>query len=109
MHEISHFIFFEKLKEVYPKINPDEFEYPNLIWKMSEIMPGIILQDKKIQEIFQNRKLSVYDNIEKIKIKDRLILNILQDFYDKRKNFEDFIKKSYDFIKANKKEFEKQF
>ena len=57
LHEISHFIFFEKLKEIYPKIKPEEFKYPHLIWKMSEIMPGIILQDKKIQEIFQNKEL----------------------------------------------------
>ena len=109
LHEISHFIFFEKLKEVYPKINPEEFEHPHLVWKMSEIMPGIILQDKKIQEIFQNKKLSVYDNIKKIKIKDKLILDILQGFYDERKDFEDFIKKSYNFIKTNREEFEKQF
>lgn len=68
LHEISHFIFFEKLKEVYPKINSEEFEHPHLVWKMSEIMPGIILQDKRIQEIFPNNNLSVYGNIKKIKL-----------------------------------------
>jgi|APSaa5957512576_1039674.scaffolds.fasta_scaffold00187_47 hypothetical protein len=109
LHEISHFIFFEKLKEVYPKINPKEFEEPHLIWKMSEMMPGIILQDKKIQDIFQNKELSVYDNIKKLKIKDKLILDILQDFYDNKKDFEDFIKKSYTFVKENQIEVEKQF
>mgnify|MGYP007055463138 CR=1 FL=1 len=42
-------------------------------------------------------------------IKNKLILDILQDFYDERKDFEDFIKKSYKFIKVNREEFEKQF
>jgi len=109
LHEISHFIFFEKIKEVYPKIDPKEFEFPHLVWKMSEMIPGIILQDKKIQNIFENKKLSVYDNIKKIKIEDKFILDILQNFYENRINFEDFIKKSYTFIKENKEEFEKQF
>lgn len=31
LHEISHVIFFEKLKEVYPKINPKEFESSHLV------------------------------------------------------------------------------
>ncbi|HDL02413.1 MAG TPA: hypothetical protein ENH20_01100 [Candidatus Pacearchaeota archaeon] len=109
LHELSHFIFFEKLKEVYPKINSKEFEQPHLIWKMSEIMPGIILQDKKIQNIFKNKKLSVHDNIKKIRIGKKLILDILQDFYNKRKDFKDFIKKSYSFIKEYQEEIDKQF
>ncbi|MBT3397910.1 hypothetical protein HOA55_04895 [archaeon] len=109
LHELSHFIFFEKLKKVYPKINSKEFEHPHLIWKMSEVMPGIILQDKKIQEIYKNKEISVYDNIKKIKIEGKLLLEIFQKFYDERNDFESFIKKSYGFIKKHKKEFERQF
>jgi len=108
LHEISHFIFFEKLKKIYPKTNPKEFEHPHLIWKMSEIMPGIILQDKRIQHIFKNKKLSVYNSIKKIKIGKNTILSILQGFYNKRKSFEDFIKKSYEFIKKHQEEIDQQ-
>jgi len=109
LHEISHFIFFKKFKEIYSKVNDHEFESPHLIWKISEIMPGIILQDERIQKIYENKKLSVYDNIKKIRINNRLILDILQDFYDNKESFKDFVIKSYDFIKNNQKEFEKQF
>jgi hypothetical protein len=109
LHEISHFIFFEKLKEVYPKINPKEFEHPHLIWKMSEMMPGIILRDEKIQDIYPNKDPSVYETIKKMKIDGKPILKILQGFYNNRKDFSSFVKESYKFIKKHELEINKKF
>ncbi|MDD3263835.1 MAG: hypothetical protein PHT94_02985 [Candidatus Nanoarchaeia archaeon] len=109
LHEISHFIFFEKFKEIYPEVDSSNFESPNLIWKFSEIMPGIILQDKRFQDLYKIEEISVYDIIKKIKIKDRLILDIFKEFYEKKENFVDFVIKSYDLIKKNEEEFNSQF
>ena len=108
LHEISHFIFFKKFKEIYPKINPKRFEYPNIVWNLSEIVPLMILGDKRIQEIIEHEP-SIYNVYKKLKINEKNILEILQNFYNKRKNFTDFIKTSYNFMKKHEKEIKTKF
>ena len=109
LHELSPFIFFEKFKQIYPNTNPEHFESPHLIWKLSEIMPGIILQDKRIQKIFPNKELSVYDSIKKLKLNNKLILKTFKEFYDNKKDFTGFVKKSYEFMQKHKEEINKRF
>jgi hypothetical protein len=102
LHELSHFIFFKKFKEIYPKVNVEEFENPHLIWKLSETIPAVIFNDKRIIEIFEvQEEVLVYKSISKLKIDNILVIDILKDFYNNRKNFEDFIRKSYNFFKKN--------
>ena len=103
IHEISHFIYYEKWKQIFPKTKEKEFEPPHLVWHLLEMVPGIILNDKKIQRIFKN-KFESYEEYRKLKINGRPILSYIQKFYDKRKNFEDFLKKSYEFIQKHEKE-----
>lgn len=43
-HEILHFLWFKKWKEVFPDIARKEYERPSLVWRLSEIMDPIILQ-----------------------------------------------------------------
>jgi hypothetical protein len=43
-HEIVHFLWFKKWKEVFPETTREECERPSLVWKLSEIMDPIILQ-----------------------------------------------------------------
>ena len=43
-HEILHFLWFKKWKEVFPEIERKEYESPHLAWRLSEIMDPIILQ-----------------------------------------------------------------
>ena len=98
IHEILHFIYFEKWKEIYPKTNERNFDAPALIWKLSEMVPKAILSDKRLREIFRY-KFKVYKEYGKIKIKGRPLLSYIDGFYSKRKNFEDFLKRSWAFVK----------
>ena len=50
-HEISHFLYFKKFKDVFPKIEKDKYEFPNKEWLLSEITTPIILNDSRMQEI----------------------------------------------------------
>jgi len=110
LHEISHFIFFEKIKKIYPDIDTQEFEAPYLMWKLSEIIPWIVLKDKRITDIFEPHEIAlVYPFIPKIWIGGKKLLDILQEFYDSRKDSADFVKKSYNFLKLNIKEIDKYF
>lgn len=106
IHEILHFIYFEKWKSVFPKTEEREFNTPHLVWQLSEMVTGIILNDKRAQDVFKHRYYS-YDEYEKMKIGGKPLLSYLQKFYDERRDFEDFLRKSWDFVKNNEKEINK--
>jgi hypothetical protein len=56
-HEIVHFLWFKKWKEVFPEVERREYERPNLVWKLSEIMDPIILQcHPEIKEMIKPRQ-----------------------------------------------------
>lgn len=103
IHEILHFIYFEKWKEVFPNSNEKHFDAPHLIWQLSEMVPPIILSDKRIQKIIKH-KPRAYKEYESAKINNKPLLSYFKGFYKKRKSFEDFLITSYSFVKKHKKE-----
>jgi len=103
IHEILHFIYFEKWKKVFPKSEEKEFDAPHLVWQLSEMVPGIVLNDKRVQNVFKY-KFDSYKEYENFKLNGKPLLSYLQDFYDNRKDFADFLKKSWKFVKKYEKE-----
>lgn len=103
IHEILHFIYFEKWKKVFPKTKEKEFDAPHLVWQLSEMVPKIILSDKKVQKVFRY-KFDSYKEYENFKLNGKPLLSYLQKFYDNRKDFADFLKKSWKFVKKHEKE-----
>lgn len=99
-HEIFHFIYFEKWKEVFPDAKKEEFEAPNLAWHLSEIVPGIVLRDKRIQKVFEHKPYE-YKEYLACQINNKPLLGYICDFYENRTDFEDFLKKSWDFACKN--------
>ena len=55
MHEVLHFLWFEKWKQIFPKTSEKHFNTPYLEWQLSEMVPKIILSDKRIQKIFEHK------------------------------------------------------
>lgn len=103
LHEILHFIWFEKWKEVFPKYDKKEFEGPHLIWKLSEIVPLAVLSDERMQKIFKH-KPSVYREWWTRRIKGKPLLDCIQEIYDNKTSFADFMKKSWAFIETHEKD-----
>lgn len=103
IHEILHFIYFEKWKKVFPKTDEKEFDGPHLVWQLSEMVPGIVLNDKIVQKVFKY-KFDSYREYKNFKLNGKPFLSYLQNFYDGRKDFEDFLKKSWKFVKKHEKE-----
>ena len=69
-HEIVHFLWFKKWKEVFPEIPRNQYESPHLTWRLSEIMDPIILQcQPEIKRLIQPTKWG-YDSFKDIKIGD---------------------------------------
>jgi hypothetical protein len=103
IHEVFHFIYFRKWKTVFPRSREEEFDFPHLTWKLSEIVPEIVLNDKRIQKVFKYHFVS-YPEYEKAKFNGKPLLSYFQEFYDTRVDFEDFLKKSWTFVKKHEKE-----
>jgi len=108
MHEICHFLYFEKWKELFPKSKRRTWDRPYIEWHLSEIVAPVILNDERIQKILK-QKATFYREHQGVKIKgisapkyfSKLYANCLK----KNKNFDYFIKEAYRIIKINKKIF----
>lgn len=104
MHESCHFLYFEKWKKLYPKVNNKKFESPHIEWHLSELIAPIILNDQRIKKILK-QKAVFYEEHKKIKINNKTAPEYFTELYNKSKNFEQFLDKSYKAIKKNKKIF----
>ncbi|MEI6296077.1 MAG: hypothetical protein WCO84_00330 [bacterium] len=107
-HEIVHFLWFKKWKEVFPEIERKEYEVPHLAWRLSEIMDPIILQcHPKIKEIIKPKRWG-YTSFESIKIGDVGMVDFFKKIYldciNSGDNFETILKKLWDEAKKHEKE-----
>lgn len=107
MHEILHFLYFKKWMEVFPKTKKEELNNPHLIWRLSEILDPIILNNNKdIQKILKY-KHNHYSEFQKVKIGKKTMINHFEDLYKKHlksgKSFEEFLKISWTETKKHRK------
>ena len=103
IHELLHFIYFERWKTVFPDTKEREFDTPYLVWHLSEMVPGIILNDPRIRGIVKNWKYHSYKEYEAIKINGISMLSRLQDLYDDRTSFATFLQEAWKFVQKNEK------
>jgi len=108
MHEICHFLYFEKWKELFPKSRRRTWDRPYIEWHLSEIVAPIILNDKRIQKILK-QKATFYREHQGVKIGSisapKYFSKLYTNYVKKNKKFDDFIKEAYRIIKINKKIF----
>lgn len=97
-HEVLHFLYFKKWKEIFPKSKERTFDIPYLEWNLSEILAPIILGNPKIQKIIKQKPVG-YPEHKKIKINKKSVTNHFNSIYKKslikKEPFEVFLKKSY--------------
>lgn len=102
IHELLHFIYFEKWKRVFPETPEREFDAPFLVWHLSEMVPGVVLNDPRIQNVFKY-KFRSYPEYEAIKTNGVPMLTRLKQLYDNSKNFEEFLREAWEFAYEHKK------
>jgi len=89
VHEIVHFIYFKKVKEIFPNINTKTFDYGKR-WVLSEILAPIIMNDPRIVKIIGESDLRSYACDEKTTKK---FWKLYQERLKKKESFEKFYKK----------------
>jgi len=108
MHEICHFLYFKKWKELFPNSKRRTYDAPYIEWHLSELSAPIILNDKRIKVLLK-RKATFYREHQRVKIKGisapQYFSNLYANCLKKNKNFDYFIKEAYKIIKKNKKLF----
>jgi hypothetical protein len=107
-HEIVHFLWFKKWKEVFPEIKKEEYESPHLAWRLSEIMDPIILQcHPKIKELIKPTRWG-YSSFKDIKIGDVSMIDFFKKIYLESiangDNFETTLKKLWREANIHQKE-----
>lgn len=97
-HEILHFLYFKKWKEVFPDADEKTFGMPYLEWQLSEILAPVILRDKRIQNILKS-ETRIYPEHEKAKIGKRSLIQHFEVLYKesrkKKEPFAQFLQTAY--------------
>ncbi len=110
-HEILHFLWFKKWKEVFPEMDRREYESPRLAWRLSEIMDPIILQcHPKIKELIKPKGWG-YSSFKDIKIGDVSMTEYFKKIYldsvASGDNFETTLKKLWEEAQKHEEEISK--
>jgi hypothetical protein len=109
MHEICHFLYFKKWKEVFPNANPRTFESPHPVWHLSELVAPIVLNDPGIEGILkpgEKLRAGFYDEHKAIRIKKISAPAYFTRLYRRRSSFESFLREAEREMKKYRKKFE---
>lgn len=97
VHEINHFILFEKWKAMHGYTLQEEPSYPDVLWFLEEMAVDPTLNTKEMQEVApypQKAYQIFYDNtLNDIPIEEYII-----KLFKERNNMADFLDRAYKFI-----------
>ena len=97
-HEVLHFFWFKKFKELFPLIPREEYDSPYLAWIYSEIIVDPILNSKEIKDIIGVTS-KAYDSF--YELEDGMVIATLREIYQEDISIEEKIEKGYDYLKEN--------
>jgi hypothetical protein len=103
-HEIIHFIYFKKFKELFPNVDKCKYESPYPEWLLSEVIDPILLNDSRLKDFVKNKQKG-YREFDNIYVEKEKIMDYFSTMYDDYKNqgnsFEKFLKDAYKVIKKD--------
>jgi hypothetical protein len=98
-HEITHFIYFEKWKEVFPDSDPKTFDSPHLEWHLSEIMAPIILNDPSIAPLVLEGDVKArgYPAYQRTMLGEQSVMERFTELYEEERkaSFAELLKHAY--------------
>lgn len=103
IHEIIHFYYFEKWKEVFTNYDSKTFEAPHLIWLLSEMSIDAIFKSTSLKK-FLTDNMPAYQYFYSASINGKPILLTLKNLFENN-SIENYFKKAMDFIYENKSFF----
>ncbi len=104
-HEIQHFLYFKKWLEVFPHTKCEELNSPHLVWRLSELVDPVILNEHpEFKKLFEKRQRT-YKHFQKIRIQGKQPTTHLAIMYRRHLKsgapFADFLKEIWQYAKKN--------
>ena len=100
-------MFYEKFKEMYGPVSPDNIKRPSPRWYLEEMIVDPLLNDKRIQKIVPIPQYA-YQQFYTETIQGNTIMDTIKELYNTSSNIEEFIEKSYIFVKENIEEINRK-
>ena len=94
IHELCHFLFFKKWRELYLDTNNDDFNYPSTLWYLSEALIDVLINNDTFKK-YTSSSLEAYPYFYKIKINDKYLVDIIRGYFNDYK-IDIALKKSYE-------------
>lgn len=93
IHEITHFIWFDKLKKLMPTINKTEYEAPSAVWLFSEIAVDMVFENTPFFKIIskKTRRHPAYNYFYTDKIGNETIIEHFRALFKNCKTMDEFI------------------
>ena len=103
LHEITHFAWFTFWQKHF-KDDPEEYDFPQLKWLLSEIVVETIIRNSDIETLAEPPQYIAYSYFYDMTINGELIFDTMKRMYLERKDIYDFMERSYAWIKDNESE-----
>lgn len=97
-HEVLHFFWFEKWKQLYPETPREHFDYPHIEWRYSEMVTDPILNNCPFSELFSFKERG-YDEFYELYDDSELVMDKLRKMYEGPNNLDKTIKDGFDYIR----------
>lgn len=93
IHEITHFIWFDKVKKLMPEISRQEYEYPSPVWVFSEIaVDQVFWSQEYFSKISAVSGLPAYKHFYTDKFnKNETVIEHFRKLYSNSKSIDEFI------------------
>lgn len=100
MHEVNHFVLFEKWKSMHGYTLNEQPSHPDALWFLEEMAIDPTLNNQEIQDVVPYPQ-KAYDSFYTNTLKGIPIEDYIIKFFKERKSMADFLDISYKFILEN--------
>lgn len=99
-HEINHFVFFDKWKQLYGYKDGEEPMHPEPLWFTEEMIVDPTLNTNRILEITGYNHFA-YEQFYTEYINGKIVMDYVKEFYEESNTIKEFIDKTYEFSVNN--------
>lgn len=105
IHELIHFVWFEKWKKVFPDWKRQDFEAPSLIWLFSEIAVEPVVRYSNLKKFCGEKP--AYNHFYTTQIGGKNVIKFFNELFEDSAGISVFMRKGIDYIMKNAGEFKK--
>ena len=100
IHEINHFIFYEKWKQMHGFPEGVEPMHPETLWFLEELIVDPTLNEPILQEIVPIPQ-QAYEQFYVQKIGDTPVMTHIKEIYERKESMEHFLEEAHSFIQKH--------